>query len=1266
MSKRLGASLLAVVLLLAFVFNGTVAVFADTLSLQITQQPTDTFGKLDQTVRTSIVAEGEGLKYQWFYKNANMTNFAKAKNDTTSYIFELTEAKNGRQVYCVVTDKYGNSLVSDTATFRISTLSLTKQPVNTAGAVGSTVYASVAAEGEEISYQWYEKDAGAADFVASTVGDTYAFELADENASREVYCVVTDKYGDSVKSKTVVLEVAHSVTIVKQPVDTYGKIGDTVKTAVVANGNGLTYAWYVKSPGATKFSKSSLTSASYSFKLTEEKVGRQVYCVVTDKYGNSVQSETVTFTTTELTITQQPVGAISGIGKTVRTSVIAEGIGLKYQWYVKNPGASAFTKSSITIDTYTFQLSEANDGRQIYCVITDVAGNSVKSDTVTFSTSDLAITKQPDNVFGGFGMTLRTSVAAAGEELKYQWYVKDPGASAFVKASAVTETYVFELDEASNGRQVYCVVTDKYGTSVQSEIATFSTSGLAITEQPSDTVGGIGSTVRTSIVADGEELKYQWYVKNPGAADFVKASAITDTYVFQLTEANNGRQVYCVVTDKYGTFVQSEIATFSLTAPVIVQQPVGGIAMIDEQLRTTVVAEGEGLKYQWYVKNPGAADFSKSSFAAATYIFEMNAASDGRQIYCVVTDKFGTSVTSEIATFYRKYTAEIATQPTNLIGYIDETVSTTVAAKGDGLVYQWYVKAAGAEEFVLADVEGDTFSLELAAEHDGYQFYCVVTDELGYVDTSDVATVTVYAGILTLDYGNETTDTINIPADGSYALEAPEREGFTFLGWVDEEGNPVAAEGTLIGNATFTATWEALYNDALANSKYLLEEGEINVAYLGGSITSGYGSTAGNSWRALTNAWLAETYPDATINEINAAVGGTGTYYAKHRLEKDVLRHNPDLLFIEFVVNDELEHTTAAQSTENMEAIVRKALQHNPNMDIVFVYTTSVSIGTAKENTWINAFNAVAAHYDIEVIYAGAAMGEYEGALTDLFLADQVHPNDAGYAILADEVIGNVDALFGMAGEPAALEAHAVPASLIPDINLNNKTVYPARLQLQNEALAIGSQSFVGYNGESLDMNPGDVFTFTFQGESVGIYWRSETEGGVSITVTLDGSETVTKKAPKNSNGISYELFRGLDGETTHTITFENTGDAVLQIPFVFVNDTAPTHQIIGDISVPATGYSPDDRIQIGEITVDGLDMSIEIKNISRKWESGDGESYFEYTCYDAEGNELSVGYINFGYIATRSNKVCTIVLAEGTAKVELTDFHAEYWSKLV
>ena len=85
----------------------------------------------------------------------------------------------------------------------------------------------------------------------------------------------------------------------------------------------------------------------------------------------------------------------------------------------------------------------------------------------------------------------------------------------------------------------------------------------------------------------------------------------------------------------------------------------------------------------------------------------------------------------------------------------------------------------------------------------------------------------------------------------------------------------------------------------------LNNEKSFNVAFFGGSITEGAGASCyEKSWAGRFTAWLDEKFPNCQINGIQASIGGTSSSLGVFRCDKDVLSKDPDLVFIEFAVND--------------------------------------------------------------------------------------------------------------------------------------------------------------------------------------------------------------------------------------------------------------------------------------------------------------------------------------------------------------------------
>ena len=487
----------------------------------ITAQPVDTYVASGSRASTTVTATGEGLKYQWYYKDKDDKSYSKSSVTSATYACSMTAERDGREIYCEITDSHGNTVTTETVTLNIKrTLSITKQPANVSAPVGTTASVSVQAAGNDVQYVWYVKQPGGSAFEASDVNAaTYTLELSEENNGTQVYCVLSDCHGKSVTSNTVTISVKEqasvpTIEITKQPQNVVVKIGERAATSVTAKGEGLKYQWYYKDKNDSTWTKSSLTSTTYALTLTAARDGRQAYCQITDKYGNTVKTDTITLSSKavvtpepepepepqgKIEITKQPQNVVVKIGERAATSVTAKGEGLKYQWYYKDKKDTTWTKSSLTSTTYALTLTAARDGRQAYCQITDKYGNTVKTDTITLSSKavvtpepepepepqgKIEITKQPQNVVVKIGERAATSVTAKGEGLKYQWYYKDTDDGIWNKSTLTSNTYACTVNASRVGRLIYCVITDKYGNSVQTDTIKFTTVDAIRAENP--------------------------------------------------------------------------------------------------------------------------------------------------------------------------------------------------------------------------------------------------------------------------------------------------------------------------------------------------------------------------------------------------------------------------------------------------------------------------------------------------------------------------------------------------------------------------------------------------------------------------------------------------------------------------------------------------------------------------------------------------------------------------------------------------------------
>ena len=64
----------------------------------------------------TVEAEGDFLKYQWYFCNAGSAKWHKSTVRDNTYDDVMNKTRANRKVYCVITDAFGNQIVTDTVT----------------------------------------------------------------------------------------------------------------------------------------------------------------------------------------------------------------------------------------------------------------------------------------------------------------------------------------------------------------------------------------------------------------------------------------------------------------------------------------------------------------------------------------------------------------------------------------------------------------------------------------------------------------------------------------------------------------------------------------------------------------------------------------------------------------------------------------------------------------------------------------------------------------------------------------------------------------------------------------------------------------------------------------------------------------------------------------------------------------------------------------------------------------------------------------------
>lgn len=346
---------------------------------------------------------------------------------------------------------------------------------------------------------------------------------------------------------------------------------------------------------------------------------------------------------------------------------------------------------------------------------------------------------------------------------------------------------------------------------------------------------------------------------------------------------------------------------------------------------------------------------------------------------------------------------------------------------------------------------------------------------------------------------------------------------------------------------------EFVPRDGIGNVLTKLNAGEdVNVAYFGGSITETH-----DGWRPQTTAMLQKVWPNAKIHEIHAAIGATGSEIGVYRMDRDVLKYKPDLLFVEFAVND--GGCTPENIWKQFEGIVRKTWRANPQTDIVFCYTiVSGMVDGCRKGEYpptANAMEQIADSYGIPSINFGPRVVKMldEGKLifkadsapegVVLFSRDGTHPIASGSALYT----ADVERVFRAMKDSQPVDHSAKLEKTFIAGNLEDAKLFPIKREmLSGEWRVLDPSERYGYYTRWLDQvwetsTPGSRLEFKFRGTHAKIYDIPATNGG-QIYVTVDGVKTgpfPRVHTPWWSRLYAFPVATDVDPEKVHTVVIE-------------------------------------------------------------------------------------------------------------------------------
>lgn len=403
--------------------------------------------------------------------------------------------------------------------------------------------------------------------------------------------------------------------------------------------------------------------------------------------------------------------------------------------------------------------------------------------------------------------------------------------------------------------------------------------------------------------------------------------------------------------------------------------------------------------------------------------------------------------------------------------------------------------------------------------------------------------------------GNENTDTVPTVAEENQATDNGQSGSETVPGGAAENGTGEAYSL----NATSKNAAEAVINGAsemtkravksLGNTRRLqqvierMQNGEeVTVAFLGGSITEGYKVNENQNYAKKTTRWLQESFANQNIKLVNAGLSGTPSTIGLMRVQKDVLDHQPDLVFVEFAVND------AQDTTSKMmyESLVNRIINSESAPAVVLIFTVLKNGYTCEE-----VQDDIGEAYNLPMISVNAALAPEFDAGTmkwEDYSLDESHPNKDGHVMIS----GFIQYLFAQTMLKTTLDeamdytvCKAVGSPYADMKFYNNANLYLTEIGGFREASSdISHFPYDWIWGKEA----GGSLKFTMNGKNLlMLYKEANSANMAAVEVYIDGKlkSKVNANSPDGWNNPQFALILNEVSEAEHEVEIKIADDTV-------------------------------------------------------------------------------------------------------------------------
>lgn len=323
---------------------------------------------------------------------------------------------------------------------------------------------------------------------------------------------------------------------------------------------------------------------------------------------------------------------------------------------------------------------------------------------------------------------------------------------------------------------------------------------------------------------------------------------------------------------------------------------------------------------------------------------------------------------------------------------------------------------------------------------------------------------------------------------------------------------------------------------------------DVTIGFIGGSITEGYNAGTQEIYAKRVYDFFSENYGTGeNVHYVNAGLSGTPSSLGLLRSDRDLFAEQPDLIFIEFAVND----SNSSLDVTGYESLVYKALSQENEPAVILLMSVIETGYTCQDE-----MNTTGFRYDLTRISVKNAIWSYieDGSITwDDWSNDESHPNEWGHSMYASFIIDYLK----------TVDASEIDKEYVLNKNFGVKGFDHTALKMIDRSMnmdliSIESTGSFEETGDLASFNEGwkytgknaenNSFTFTYTGKALYLVYKdtnNSTYGSAEIYVDGELVKTLYGNSSDGWNNPVIDMVVREKESVAHKVEIRMSADSV-------------------------------------------------------------------------------------------------------------------------